>query len=759
MNEVKNRFYEFEEFRIDARERVLSKNGEIVALTFKSFDVLLTLVQNSGRLLEKDELMQRVWAEAMVEEANLKNCISALRKALGDSPHQSRFIQTLPKLGYKFVAPVIALPEKEAEIIVEKYTSAEIIIDESEGTVADAIGDSLNRQEAEQRLVVSDPIKVQEQIEVKDALRQPREATNARVATSRKSSLYKTLSALTVVTLCLAVCALGLYTWLKAHKTKSAFGFENMKMARLTDLGSRTSAISADGKYAVYSLNNAIWVKEFNSGNNTQLFTQNRRAVWGLSFSPDNHYLYVVMQSGEDGNGALYKIPISGGTLEKVMEAISSPINFSPDGAHFIFKRGEPEMGRNMLVSAKTDGSEEKIIFPASQRHIVYSYDWAPDGKTVAMVLWNIAEDLSRSWQVVELPATGGDIQPLIPEQKPFIAQVSWLKDKSGLIMVARESMTGPRQLWQVAYPTGEIQRLTNDLNDYEGVNVISNGKALFTVQNTVADSLFVGDASSLNSLSKINIDNNIGKDISWTPDNRIIYGIGEGNKQYLWQMAMDGSEREQLTFDDVNCGQARMSPDGKTIVFLSNRSGRYQVWRMDSDGRNAKQLTNVVNDASGPVFSPDGQWVFYQAWIPAGWTVWKVSVEGGSPLQLTHRDTKSWAISPDGKQMAYCTFDESRKRDFVAIKSTDGGEPVKTLNFPEMETYELITWHKEGLYTLNQGHTEIFLLSLAGAKPKALTNFKTGDNIAFALSPDSKYIAIVRASISHDPVLITNFK
>jgi Tol biopolymer transport system component len=557
----------------------------------------------------------------------------------------------------------------------------------------------------------------------------------------------------------MAACALGLYSWVKARRAKSSFGFEKMKMSRLTDLGTRALGMSGDGKYAAFISNGTVWIKEFGSGNQTQLFALNNRTIWGSLFSPDNQQLYVILQEKNELISALFKIPTQGGVLEKITDDIGTPIHFSPDGSRFLFKRGNQETGRNMLISAAADGGDEKIILPPSPRYIVYDYDWAPDAKTLAVVLWNLAEDYSRSWQVVEIPATGGEMKPLTPEQKPHIGRAFWLKDKSGLIMVARDGGTGPRQLWHLSYPGGEVQRITNDLYDYVGAEVTSNGEAIFTTQTNASNSLFVGETANPGNLSRINIDSSVGRDVSWTPDNKLIYSLSEGNKKYIWKMAADGSQRQQLTFDDVNSGESKMSPDGRYITYLSNRSGRYQVWRMDSNGQNSLQLTHVVNDAARPVFSADGQWVFYQAWIPAGWTVWKVPVEGGTPLQLTHRDTKSWVISPDGKQLSYRAFDEARKRDVIAIKSTEGGEPVKTLDFPAMEAYDLIYWRKEGLYCLNQAHTEIFLLSPTGEKPKALTNFKTGDNITFALSPDGKNIAIVRASVSFDPVLITNFQ
>src|SRR5687767_8748561 len=129
MSKHQNRFYEFGEFRLDAHKRVLLKKGEPVHLTHKVFEVLLVLIENSGRVLDKDELINRVWEETIVEEANLKNSISTLRKALGDERGASHYIQTLPKRGYKFIAPVIALPDEDETYLVEKHTTTEIVID------------------------------------------------------------------------------------------------------------------------------------------------------------------------------------------------------------------------------------------------------------------------------------------------------------------------------------------------------------------------------------------------------------------------------------------------------------------------------------------------------------------------------------------------------------------------------------------------------------------------------------------------------
>jgi DNA-binding winged helix-turn-helix (wHTH) protein len=90
MSGPSKRFYEFDRFRLDTVKRVLLREGEPVPLTPKAFDTLLALVQNSGRVLEKDELMQTLWPDTIVEKNNLTQNISALRKALGESPTEHR---------------------------------------------------------------------------------------------------------------------------------------------------------------------------------------------------------------------------------------------------------------------------------------------------------------------------------------------------------------------------------------------------------------------------------------------------------------------------------------------------------------------------------------------------------------------------------------------------------------------------------------------------------------------------------------------
>lgn len=105
--------YEFEKFRFDPENHLLSREGSPASLTPKAFEILLILVQNGSRLTTKEELMSKVWPDSFVEEANLTVNISALRKVLGETDDSRQYIETVPKKGYRFIAPVTQVPDRQ----------------------------------------------------------------------------------------------------------------------------------------------------------------------------------------------------------------------------------------------------------------------------------------------------------------------------------------------------------------------------------------------------------------------------------------------------------------------------------------------------------------------------------------------------------------------------------------------------------------------------------------------------------------------
>jgi DNA-binding winged helix-turn-helix (wHTH) protein/TolB-like protein/Tfp pilus assembly protein PilF len=146
MNHSSRSIFAFDQFVLAPEEQLLLRDGRPVALTPKTFDLLVVLVRNSGHLVKKDELLQQVWPDSFVEEVNLSVNISALRKALGEDQGVTRFIETVPKRGYRFVAPVRQIGDETMEIVLKRHLRASIVTEVDE-SIPESASEPLNEME------------------------------------------------------------------------------------------------------------------------------------------------------------------------------------------------------------------------------------------------------------------------------------------------------------------------------------------------------------------------------------------------------------------------------------------------------------------------------------------------------------------------------------------------------------------------------------------------------------------------------------
>src|SRR5262249_43017845 len=126
MKQSDKHFYEFGPFRLDTADRLLLRDGQHVPLTPKAFETLLTLVENCGRVIDKDELLKKVWPDTFVEEVNLAKNVSYLRKVLGGE-EAAQYIETIPKRGYRFVASVKDVCDERSGPVWTQLADARVI--------------------------------------------------------------------------------------------------------------------------------------------------------------------------------------------------------------------------------------------------------------------------------------------------------------------------------------------------------------------------------------------------------------------------------------------------------------------------------------------------------------------------------------------------------------------------------------------------------------------------------------------------------
>jgi len=220
--------------------------------------------------------------------------------------------------------------------------------------------------------------------------------------------------------------------------------------------------------------------------------------------------------------------------------------------------------------------------------------------------------------------------------------------------------------------------------------------------------------------------------------------------------MGPAGGDGRQLTVNAKANLLPSVSPDGRYIIFTSNRSGSANIWRMDIDGGNLKQLTNGNLDYSSSL-SPDGKWVVYVHESASTSTLWKVSIDGGDPVQLTDKDAGNPVFSPDGELIA-CSYGNGK----VAVIPSEGGQPTKIFDIPTPFIVEPgARWSSDGsalTFHVNRGGiSNLWSQPLDGGPPKQVTDFKSDEIFSFAWSRDGKQLALARGVETGDVVLISN--
>ena len=231
--------------------------------------------------------------------------------------------------------------------------------------------------------------------------------------------------------------------------------------------------------------------------------------------------------------------------------------------------------------------------------------------------------------------------------------------------------------------------------------------------------------------------------------------------------MNADGTSQRPLTTDPSEDQLPNVTPDGRYVVFSSERGGFPSLWRMDLDGGNLKQLTFGQEDYAQNV-SPDGRWVLFDSWRSGRKTPWKVSIDGGEPTQVIDKFTASPQFSPDGKWIAAYFQDEQAGSPWrIMIAPVDGNGPVKVMD-PVAVVDRIaidvgVTWSPDGrsIWYVNtrDGTANLYSQSIDGGAPKQLTKFTDNGVGVFNFSLDGKTLAFMRSTERSDVVLISDFR
>jgi DNA-binding winged helix-turn-helix (wHTH) protein len=416
-------FYNFGPFQVDVARRLLLQDGQPAQLSPKVFDTLLELIARARQVITKEELLVAVWPDAVVEENSLARNISTLRKALGESASDHQYVITVPGRGYSFVAEV-------------------------------------HRIEHPQEPRLDQP--------AAGSVRTPGRRFSKTVA-------FGVLLA--------AGAAAAVFSF--SYRKSDAAPFQRTKTARMTSSGQAVKAvISPDGRYIAYTTlvsgNQSLVVKRTTTLHDLEIVPPAPVRYAGITFSPDSETVYYVIWKPGPEASVLYRVPVMGGSSQKLKANLDSPVTLSPDGKSVAFVR--ESSNQSTIVMSNLDSGAERKLMSRNLPQVLDYPAWSPDGRTIACSTY-VAGSTGGDARLIEVDVAEGRERPVSAQFWGFIRQIAWFNDRRGLIMSARSPESAVYHLWLVSYPGGAVRKLTDGVNYQTGASISADSRRIVTVE------------------------------------------------------------------------------------------------------------------------------------------------------------------------------------------------------------------------------------------------------------------------------------
>lgn len=740
MSSLVSHFYRFGEFAVDMDQRVLLRRDTPVPLTPKVFETMLILIEQHGRIVKKEELMNRLWPDSFVEEANLTFNIQQLRKALGDDARRPTYIETVARRGYRFIAEV-------EEVLSEAGVPGRISVGPG---AAELSAESKNRDSG--AVSGTNPVA-------------PSTATTQQ-PTARRYLIPITVSAI----LMLSFLAAG-FVWFRGKRTAPSSETTN----RLTNSGKVTiAAVSPNGQTLVFAQKEgngeSLWRREIASGSQTQILPPEDVEFVGLTVSPAGDFAYYSVFTKNAVTSAFSRVSLNGGAPQPLSEIDSDvSVSFSPDGKKFAYTQSHSAVRQTLLRTANANGSEpktlltlkgEKRALPVFRANPIA---WSPASNEIACAVQEIEENHAY-FKILLVNADDGSEKYLSDRRWDFIESIVW-SDNENLAITNLEPNSPGRQVWLISRKTGEARQLKRNLNAYEWLSA-ANGK-LFAVEKNTYSSLNITDfAEMLSKAQTKQIFNEPGviENIDWSKDDKIFYNSWTSGQNEIWQINPDGTMPRHLTSNSNLTVGFTVSPSDGTLVFTATQKRADSLFIAEVDGQNIRQLTNGPFD-SLPRFMPDGKEVIFQQGSLIKPTIWRVSTDRNEPpKQLTGYFARHPSISPDGKTVAYqfMDFNSTDKRWRLGLMDSSDGRLLNVIDFPLLITQRKVVWRPgDNLLTMvfKTGENSGFLLlSPADNSYQTIENVTNNKISSFVWSPDGKRLAFAANQEVSDAVLLDKF-
>jgi len=687
MTDPKLRCYRFDEVEIDGHNLRVTVGSEIRPLEPKSFRLLLFLVENAGRVLPKEEIMAEVWPGTFVSDNSLARAVTQIRKALDDDPRAPRYIETIPTVGYRFIAApdIMAEPPPPGATVSHRGANRWQFVAAASVVVALlAIGAAWRMRGSPGR---SGPAVA-------------KNGTFVQLTDQPGQELYPSLA---------------------------------------PDGKSFVYASRASGNWDIYS-------QRVGGKNPVNLTADSTADDTQPVFSPDGER--IAFRSDRDGGG-IFVMGASGENVRRITDFGYDPA-WAPDGteivcASTIANPGTRLTSRSRLFSVNIATGEKRAITP--QAGIAMQPDWSPHGYRVAywaqiqarLDVWTIPAAGGEAVRVTNDAAV--DWNPVWSPDGAYLYFASdrggsmnlWrvaIDEKSGKVLGDMEPVTAP-----APYASSMSFSRTGRQMAYVHRSQTSN---IFRVAFDPAREMAVGQPLPITRGSGGAGQPQLSPDGDWVAFNR---------QDDLFVVRPDGSGLRRLTDDAYTDRRAVWSPDGKLLTFHSNRGGKVDIWTIHPDGSSLRQVTDTPHGSiTHPVWSPDGKRLAYSLQNGTPFVIETNKPWSGQTPQalppLSEPDTwfeaSSW--SPDGRRLAGFQLRGDGKFTGIGIYSFDTGGYTRITDFGQDPS-----WLKDGrrlLFTRGIPRDgAIYLVDSQSRKIHPVLSVEPNEANVVSISADNRWI------------------
>jgi Tol biopolymer transport system component/DNA-binding winged helix-turn-helix (wHTH) protein len=703
------RLLRFENFEVDLRSGELRKAGAKLKFGGQPFQVLTILLERPGDVVTREELQKRLWPDTFVDvDHNLNAAINKIREALGDSADSPRFVETLPRRGYRFIGEL-----EPTQTVVPVVT-----------------------------------------VEPDRGWR------------SRPQWLRITAGVVAVSILALAVVVA--YRW---HGQKRAQGQEALSAVPFTALPGQESApaFSSDGSRIAFAWNGdpASGTKGFDLyvkaiGSETLLRLTRHPSEWiSPAWSPDATQIAFHRVAGSDTG--IYVVPVLGGPERKLrstrMPGTWGPISiisWSPDGKWIAFNNVAGD-GHAMMSLLSTETLEAERLprgancleqaqpaFSHSGHHLAY---------------WCSRTDGWGEAGLYSLALPNGKPKMIGP-LRAFPHGLTWSADDEKLIYSYWS--TSSFQLSEVTVANGSVKRLALE-GSAELPTASPKGDKLAYNSISVRSSLWRKDLLHPESPAVELIPSSRAQfDAQYSPDGkRIAFASIRSGRPGVWISSDDGSNLVQISNPNYASGSPQWSPDGSRIAFDSLPHDRWEIYVAHVAERKPKKLITNISGVIRPHWSRDGKWIYFRSNQPGRMGVYRCPASGGDAATLSNDiDGIGPQESFDGKTVYFASHGENSTLKKTALSGQPGTES-EVDGLPRLRSSSLWTLSSGGIYFVPaEAHRSLRYFDFATRQIRPIFGMEKEFGDGLSVSSDGRWILYSQeGDVNSDIMLIDHFR